>query len=400
MVFTRVKLPLLAALMAVAAFALPVSEMRAQKPDADVHAKGDIAGDWQGTLALPNGKGLRLIVKIAKADKGGWSAQFYSIDQTPRPFPVNSITLDGWALKYTIDLIGGSYAGTLNADQNAIAGTWTQGGTPMPLTLVRATKETAWEIPAPPAPIKRMPADAQPGFDVATIKPNDSGGASMQGLVMNGRNFQTSNSSLVDLICFAYDVQKKQIVNGPDWIDKDRYDIAGVPDVEGAPNMVQLKGMIRKLLADRFKLTFHHEKRDMAAFVLSVAKSGQKLTKDDSGGPLPGFGMQPSPAGLNMPVQNASMGDFAGVLQAMVLDRPVVDQTGLAGKWDFVVKFTPDDSMFNGHPPTLPTKADSGVEALPSLSEALDKQLGLKLEAQKTAVDVLAIDHVEKPSAN
>jgi len=138
----------------------------------------------------------------------------------------------------------------------------------------------------------------------------------------------------------------------------------------------------------------------MSAFVLTVAKTGQKLTKDDSGGPLPGFGLQPNASGVNMPVQNASMGDFAGVLQAMVLDRPVVDETGLEGKFDFVVKFTPDDSMFNGHPPTLPTKADNTAEASPSLFDAVQQQLGLKLEAQKTAVDVIAIDHLEKPSAN
>ena len=373
--------------------------LAAQAPaPSEVHAKGDISGNWQGTLET--GKPLRIIMKVAKNDKGAWGAQMYSIDQTPRPFPANTVTLDGVTFKFTVDAIGGSYTGTVSPDGNTIAGTWSQGATPLPLTLLRASKETAWEIPAPPPPIKRMPDDASPSFDVATIKPNDSGATSMQQLTINGRNFQTRASSVEDLIAFAFAVQKKQIVNAPDWIGKDRYDIAGVPDVEGAPSVAQLKGMIKKLLADRFKLTFHTEKRDMSAFVLSVAKTGQKMTVDDSKGPLPGFGMRPTPAGLNMPVQNASMKDFVGVLQAMVLDRPVVDQTGLDGKYDFTLKFTPDDSQFNGHPPTLPTKAEASVEPLPSLFDAVQQQLGLKLEAQKTAVDVIAVDHLEKPSGN
>ena len=78
----------------------------------------------------------------------------------------------------------------------------------------------------------------------------------------------------------------------------------------------------------------------------------------------------------------------------------MVNQTGLDGKFDFTLKFTPDDSQFNGHPPALASKGDTTAEASPSLFEAVQQQLGLKLEAQKTAVDVLVIDKVEKPSAN
>ena len=384
------------AVMFLAVTVVPQSGVWAQAPAAETHAKGDIAGDWQGTLEA--GKSLRVITRISKADKG-WNAKFYSIDQTPQPIPVSTTTLEGNIVKFTVDMAGATYEGVLSADGNTITGTWTQGSKPLPLTLVRATKETAWEIPTGPAAIKRMAEDADPSFDVATIKPNDSGGGSMQGLTVNGRNFQTRNSSVADLIQFAFDVQKKQIVNAPDWIDKDRYDIAAVPDIDGAPSMTQLKGMIRKLIADRFKLTFHMEKREMSAFVLTVAKGGQKLTVNESKGPLPGFGMRPTPAGIVMPVMNASMADFAGVLQAMVLDRPVVNQTGLEGKFDFTIKFTPDDSQFNGHPPPLPQKTDT-TEALPSLFEALQQQDGLKLEAQKTAVDVIVIDRLEKPSAN
>jgi hypothetical protein len=182
-------------------------------PAKETHAKGDISGDWQGTLQA--GRSLRLILQIAKTDKG-WSAKMYSIDQGGQPINASSIALDGSAFKFSVDLIGGSYQGTVNADGNSIAGSWTQGPNPIPLTFVRATKETAWEIPAIKPPPKPMKEDADPSFDVATIKPNDSGASSLQGLTMNGRNFATRNSSLADLIGFAYEVQAKQIVGGPD----------------------------------------------------------------------------------------------------------------------------------------------------------------------------------------
>jgi uncharacterized protein (TIGR03435 family) len=244
-----------------------------------------------------------------------------------------------------------------------------------------------------------MAADSDPSFDVATIKPNESGASSMQGLNVNGRNFTTRNSSLADLIGFAYNVQLKQIVGGPDWMDKYRFDIAAVPDKDGVPSPEQLRIMIRKLMADRFKLTFHHEKRELSAYVLTVAKSGAKLNPTQLKGPLPGIGFRPTASGLTLNVRNGTIGDFTGFLQILVLDRPVVDQTGLTDKYDFQFTFTPDDSQFNGHPPTIPAHTDA-TESAPNLFEAIQQQIGLKLDAEKTPVDVIAIDHVEKNTAN
>lgn len=355
----------------------------------------NMTGQWQGTLKTE--KDLRLVLVIKKDDVK-LSGTMYSIDQGAMPIKLSSISLDGSTFKFGVDLIGGRYEGKMSDDGNSITGTWTQGSTPLPLVLTRATKETAWEIPAPPPPPKLMPADADPSFEVATIKPNDSGATQMQQLTLNGRNFQTRASSLLDLIAFSYEVQAEQIVGAPDWISKDRYDIAAVPDVEGAPNPQQVRLMIQKLLADRFKLKFHKETRELSAFVLSVGKAGSKLTPTQLNGPLPGLGMRPATGGLTIIVRNGTLHDFTGFLQTVVLDRPVVDRTDLKGKYDFDVTFLPDESQFNGHAP-IPKLAD-GVEPAPALSDALLAQLGLKLSTEKTAVDVLAIDHVEKPSPN
>jgi uncharacterized protein (TIGR03435 family) len=365
----------------------------------------DIADTWQGTLHA--GRDLRTVVKISKDGKGGYAAVFYSIDQGAQPLKADSVTLDGSAV--AIKLFFGSFAGNLSPDGKTIDGNWTQGPNPLPLVLTRATPETAWEIPAPAPPPKPMAADADPSFEVATIKPNDSGATRMQGLNIRGRNFTTRASSLEDLISFAYNVQSKQIVNGPSWIDSDRYDINAVPDAEGVPNTEQIRVMIRKLLTDRFKLTFHHEKRDMSAYVLTVGKDGSKLKPTEIHGNLPGLGFRPVKGGLMLMAMNATTDDLTGFLQILVLDRPVVDHTGLTGRYDLRCTFAPDDSQFGGHPP-MPPKSDAPAPATapstasedsqPSLFDAFENQLGLKLSAEKTSVDVIAIDHVEKPSAN
>lgn len=409
----RLTVGLACAVISILAVGTGMARARAEQAQEATSGTKNIVGTWQGTLHA--GRDLRTVVKVTKDEKGGYKADFYSIDQGGRPLPVDSITVDGLTVKMNLNMIGGKYEGKLSADGNTINGEWSQGPNPLPLVLTRATPETEWAIPKPEPPIPPMAADANPSFEVATIKPNNSGAPHMQGLVVRGRNFITRNSSLEDLISFAYGVQTKQIVNGPGWIDSERYDIDAVPDAPGTPNVEQLRVMVRKLLADRFKMTFHKEKRDMPAYVLSVAKSGSKLTSTKLKGPLPRLGFGPGKGGITMHVINAGMPDFASFLQELVLDRPVVDRTGLMGKYDFSCTFTPDDSEFGGHPPHMPGStppaqgaASEGATAeptaatpsSPNLFEAMQQDLGLKLSAEKTSVDVIAIDKVDHPSPN
>jgi len=375
---------------------VPGTVSSAQTPAAttETHAKGDITGSWQGTIHA--GRDLRQVLQITKGDKG-FTGKMFSIDQSSPGIAVPSITLDGSAVKFSVDVIGGSFAGTLSADGNSIVGTWSQGQD-LPVTLVRATKETAWEIPAPPPPPKMMDASADLSFDVATIKPNDSGATSPQGLNIGPHQFRTRATSLMDLVSFAYAMQSKQLIGAPDWVFKDRYDIEAKFDEDGLPSTDQARSAVRKLLTERFKFTVHKDKRDLSAYVLTVAKSGLKI-KESEQAIGPGFGFRPKAGGLTIPVRAATMTDFGNFLQMIVLDRPVVNRTELTKRYDFMLTFTPDDSQFNGHPPPMPAKTDA-TETAPSLFEAMQNDLGLKLEAQKTDVDVIVVDHVEKPSAN
>lgn len=175
-----------------------------------------------------------------------------------------------------------------------------------------------------------------------------------------------------------------QIMGGPSWVETEKYDVAGKPDLK------PLKVMVQKLVADRFALTFHRDKRELSIYAIRIAKSGPRLAKNVSNpNGLPDFTI----GRRELRFRNAAMAEFAGILQGAgsIVDRPVVDQTGLGStRYDFVLKWTPETSQ----PPT------DNADAPPGFFTAFQEQLGLKLEPIKAPAEVLVIDHVERPSAN
>ena len=338
-------------------------------------AATNLADTWQGTLNVD--KGLRTVLKITKAGEG-YKATFYSIDQGGDGIPVSKITLDGTAVTMTITPIDGKYDGKLSADGKTIAGTWTQGPKPLPLNFVRATPETEWTIPPPTPRLEPMDPKATPSFEVATLKPSkpDEQG---KAFLVRGNRFRTINTTLSEMMSFAYGIHAKQVVGAPAWFDTEKYDLDAKPEGEGAPNDTQWKGMIQRLLVERLQLKFHHDQRELSVYVLAVGKGGPKLTKSE-GDPngLPGLFFRGRPGDLV--VHNATMGDFVG-------------------RWDFTRNWTPDDSQFGGMAAKLPPPAD-GAAMPPALYTAIQEQIGLKLDATKAPADVFVVDHIEKPSDN
>jgi len=166
-----------------------------------------------------------------------------------------------------------------------------------------------------------MDANASPSFEVATIKPTKPD-EQRKAFLVRGRRFQTINVSLNEMISFAYGVHAKQVMGAPSWAETDKFDIDAQPDGEGAPSDKQWKGMLQKLIVERFN-----------------------------------------------------------------------------GRFDFNLKWTPDDSQFGGMGAKIPPPTDSAA-APPGLYTAIQEQIGLKLDATKAAAEVLVIDHVEKPSEN
>lgn len=352
------------------------------------HAQ-DVVGTWQGSLQA--GRELRIVFTIAAADGGGLRGVMYSLDQGAQGIPVGQVTLQGRTVRLTIPALNGTYQGTLSADGSAIDGTWTQGQ-PLPLALTRATPDTAWALPEPPRP---MAADAPAAFEVATIKPSapDRPGKLF---TVKGRQVLTINTTVNDLITFAYELHASQIAGGPTWLASDKYDVTGQPEAPGVPGLAQLRAMVRQLLADRFQLAFHRDTRELPVYALVVNSGGPKLTKNDTNPDgLPSLLFK----GLGvLPAMNATMADLAGVMQTAVLDRPVIDRTGLAGRYDFTLTWTPDESQFASMGVRVPPPpADANA---PSLFTAFQEQLGLKLDSTRAPAEVFVIDRVEKPSEN
>ena len=160
---------------------------------------------------------------------------------------------------------------------------------------------------------------------------------------IRGRHLMTINTTVKDLVTFGYSIQTKQMANAPAWFEE-KYDIDGVPDVEGQPDIQQMRILIRDALVERFGLKFHNEQRELSVYALTVAKGGPKMTITSDKPSTPGnfiFG------GLGkLRVTNSTMKDFCHGMQEAVMDKPVVDQTGLTERYDFNLNWTPDQSQF------------------------------------------------------
>ncbi len=356
------------------------------------YAQGSAAGRWQGTLHA-GAQDLRLVFAVSEADQGGLRAMMYSIDQGAQGVAASEVVLSGTRLRIAIAAAGGGFEGELSADGSSATGTWTQGGNSLPLTLTRATPETAWALPEAPRP---MAADAPAVFEVATIKPSNPNQPGKL-FTVKGRQVLTINTTLADLITFAYGLHAAQLEGGPSWMSSDKYDVTGQPEAPGIPNQEQLRAMMRQMLTDRFQLAFHRETKEQSVYAIVRGDGEPKLARNDSNPDgLPGLLFR----GLGiLPAVNATMADLAGVMQAAVLDRPVVDRTGLEGKYDFTLRWTPDESQFAGLGVRVPPPTD-GPNAPPGLFTAFQEQLGLKLESTRAPAEVLVIDSVERPSEN
>ena len=246
-----------------------------------------------------------------------------------------------------------------------------------------ALAQTAPQAATPVAPMAR---DAHPSFAVATIKPHDPD-SRRQGWNVIGDRFIIENQTVASMMMYAYSIDPHQLADAPDWVTKAAYDVEGITDTPGKPNLHQQQEMIQKLLADRFQLKFHSEKRELPAYAIHIAKGGPKLTPAahpdrESGQRANGHGTE-----VTVIMSSATMADFVLDMQ-FFLDRPLVDQTGITGRYDITFRYTHDET--NATDPDAP----------PGLFTAIQEQLGLKFEPTKAPVDVFVIDHVEQPSAN
>jgi uncharacterized protein (TIGR03435 family) len=197
------------------------------------------------------------------------------------------------------------------------------------------------------------------------------------------------NVPLQLLLREVYGVEDDQIAGAPSWVNSEKYDIdAKVNEADVAKlqklNIDQRKLMLQPLLADRFELKFHRGTKDLPLYALVIAKNGPKLQESNPDDPNGLKGTQVRLMGRgHIKAQGISMAVFIHEMSRQ-LDRTVVDKTGLTGNYDFTLQWTPDEGEPSG----------------PSIFAAIQEQLGLKLESQKDGVEMLFIDHIEKPLEN
>jgi uncharacterized protein (TIGR03435 family) len=255
------------------------------------------------------------------------------------------------------------------------------------------------------------PQDAQPAFEVASIKRDVSG--ERGGMFTCVPNCHLERMTLRDLVIFAYGVHDFQVTGGPGWIDSDRYNIDAKG--EGPPSHSQeyvalQYRRLQTLLRDRFHLTIHRETRELPIYELTVAKGGPKLQQPKCVQREPGdFTIAPGKyCGLMggamasgwLQASGTTIANLANYLSRM-LSRTVVDKTGIAGEFDFQLTFTPDASTPS--PDAAGPRPAGGAAAAdlgPDIYTAMQEQLGLKLESAKGPVEVLVIDRVERPTEN
>ena len=300
-----------------------------------------------------------------------------------------------------------------------------------------------------------QPAPQRLEFEVATIKPSPPPGNGPMFFGQTGGpgtsdpgRFTTHNTALSDLIVQAYGVQRYQVVR-PDWVNAERFDVTA--KLPAGTTKEQFRLMLQSLLADRFGLKVHHEQKEMQEYALTVGKNGPKMkesavtpeTEPDKAKlppPPPGppkigaDGFPVLPAGRPMMVMmngNARMQMYGETMEQLAnrlsgqLGKPVTDETGLKGKYDYALTYSVDAALAGGPglPPPPPGALGGGPAGgaviaggpgggppgaggadrvtAPTLTEAVQQQLGLKLEQKKGMVDIVVVDHIEKtPTEN
>jgi bla regulator protein blaR1 len=254
----------------------------------------------------------------------------------------------------------------------------------------------------------------RPSFEVASIKPNNSGDNRVMFRNTGGGRLTIAGATARMLIQQAYRIRDFQLSGGPGWISSDRFDVEAKAEnvTDMTPERMPL--LLQSLLEERFRLKTHTETKQLPTYELVVAKDGAKLKSvPEPPRPAPGTPPGPPPApGGPMPPGSFRMGRGEMIASAIplenfvltlsqVLGRKVVDKTGLTGFFDIRLQWTPDPGQntgpFGPMPGGPPPPADP---AGPSIFTALQEQLGLRLESSKGPVEVVVIDSIDKPSEN
>jgi uncharacterized protein (TIGR03435 family) len=263
------------------------------------------------------------------------------------------------------------------------------------ITLCRAQSSAGQMTPAAPA---ASASSSSPAFDVAAIRPNpgDTTGHSHIWSSASDGNFKAQNVTAMELIRYAYGMPETRISGGPGWMRTAKFDLEAKSDpavdarlkaLDSAAARELKQHMLQALLADRFALKVHQETRELPIYALVVAKGGPRFQPSTINGTTINNGN----AYIMVTGSDHTIALLAEQL-SRTLGRVVVDKTGLDGRYELTLKWSPDEAAAGPGGPS----ADAG----PSIFTAIQEQLGLRLESGKGPIPILVVDHLEKPSEN
>lgn len=345
-----------------------------------------VLGTWQGTLPIQQNP--RIVLKIRQAGDSSLAGSLTFIDHDDVAVPLLSITFDSPELRLGVGDV--TYLGKISADGKSLTGLWTRGTQRHPLTFVLATPETVWTYSGSPR-LAPMSAAADPTFEVATIKPSkpDAGNSTAD---TRYRNFEAKNSSVVDLVRFAYHLSSRQVQGGPAWATEVHFDVVGQPDSDGLPTADQDRVMVRKLLPERFHLIVHDTYPIFQVYALTAVSPHVDVTPITPNGRSETKIVVTEKEDGTKALQflYTTIPELDDTLMYFIKDRQIVDETGLTGQFNITLTIPSD--VLNGSSP-------DDIEGSAAIFKAV-QALGLKLEPKKEQLRVLVIDRAEKPTPN
>ena len=356
------------------------------KATAQVPSISSFVGVWQGSLPIEQAP--RIVVKITSTESGSLRGVFTWIDRDYDPIVFSTLIVEGQEMTALSDLPNVKYGGKLAADRQSFSGTWTQDKRSYPLHLTKVSPGSEWKHDDV-APVGAMSADADPTFEVATIRPAADGTKGRR-YEWRTRHFRAYNVTLIDLIKYGFQLRDRQIKNAPTWASDLKFDIAGQPDAPGLPTEQQYHTMMRKLLVERFGLRFHTDQVSFPVYALTQGSQGLKLTRSEPGLGLDGhIAVKQEPEGDTViRFDSESMPELVGLLMNFIEDRQVVDQTGLTGIFTFSIRV----------PSTVLQSPDANDKASAFLQAV--KPLGLEMVRTNADLPVITLDQAGRPSPN
>lgn len=358
------------------------------------HAQS-IVGTWQGTLPMygaAQGASVydnpRVEFNIEQNSDGSFHGGITFIDRgvtvafSSIAFSAPEVTLAESSAAFT-------YRGKLSADGKSITGIWTQSNQSFPLTLTLAAAGPL-SPRADPASTAPMAADADPTYEVATIKPAT---AEEQHPIFNLRahRLNATGTSAKELIKVAWNVRGRQVLGGPPWLEEKKFDIVAEPDAPGLPSEQQSRLMVRKLLADRFHLVAHTDQQFYPVLALTLNPKAQRpVPSDPNFSPSGGMSMRREGDDIVLQFSGTTIPQMLAFIMNTFQERQLVDETGLSGTYNITLRIA---GLAQSQTAVSP---DDVGNALVQAAQ----QAGFKFIPEKEPLLVVIVDHIDLPTPN